>query len=470
MWNRPLTLARIRGSMRSPSTRLAIGLVTTLALGFVFATRLKVDALDLKRFLTADGVTFLSALLAGERRDAVPVTIVDIDERAFLAWGSPAAIPRDRLAALLERLLEKRPRAVVVDVDLSLDSQADAAPMRALVEGYSRLHAAPPLLLVRHLREMPSGTDVGGGMLDRDTPLDDVVQASPNVRWVVARFKAEDDWFFRRWSGFQTVCATGIPRAFPAVALATTAVSANPTDGISTLDAWLRRRATAACAGEIGSVLPRADDPPWLRNAGETMTIPFAVGFTQDVAQFGTTPHRGRITPIFARLPAAAVLDGGGAPGIEDRVVVIGASYEEARDLHRTPLGVMPGVYVLANLVALGGGPLAEERLGGGKPFLLGAGFLAAHLLAGLLLRQPFSTVALVLVVAASGLVAVYHGVPPYVVYEGSVAGILLIGLYATVASILEAVAQTDRGRPRHSWIARFLLSDWALGRRRSRP
>jgi len=60
----------------------------------------------------------------------------------------------------------------------------------------------------------------------------------------------------------------------------------------------------------------------------------------------------GRPTRLLSILPARAVLDGGVLPDVPPgHIAIIGASNEDARDIHMTPLGPMPGSLILINAI-----------------------------------------------------------------------------------------------------------------------
>jgi hypothetical protein len=68
-----------------------------------------------------------------EPDDALPVTIVDIDEATYHDWHSPAITLRGELAQLIEVVTRAEPSAVVVDIDLSGACDAPAKDERRLM-------------------------------------------------------------------------------------------------------------------------------------------------------------------------------------------------------------------------------------------------------------------------------------------------------------------------------------------------
>jgi hypothetical protein len=62
----------------------------------------------------------------------------------------------------------------------------------------------------------------------------------------------------------------------------------------------------------------------------------------------------GQSAPLLVHLPAHRVIKAStlvSTEAVKDRVVVIGGSFLEGRDIHLTPIGAMPGTFVLANSI-----------------------------------------------------------------------------------------------------------------------
>jgi CHASE2 domain-containing sensor protein len=80
-------------------------------------------------------------------------------------------------------------------------------------------------------------------------------------------------------------------------------------------------------------------------------TIPWRLANRDDVRPL--VPWRdGIAAPILETVPAGAVAEGrADTSALRDRVVVIGGSFADARDLYATPLGEMPGAIVLVNSI-----------------------------------------------------------------------------------------------------------------------
>jgi len=330
------------------------------ALGFFGKTDLVTDGLS--ALTDRDLMIRWTSNFAGATRDAIPVTLIDVDAEAMAIYGAPDRIPRGLIAGLLDLAREKKAAGVFVDVDLSKpgpDPLAEAA-LRARLADWPA-DAPPVALALRFRAEGPTQALAAQPMV-----FADAVAGRADIRAAASLALTDGDGVARRWTLSQTDCAAG--RAYPSPQLLAFA-AAQRAPGAA-LDAYLGWRARAACGKDAG---PR---PDWPRNPAETANISFLF----DGAAGGLAPEvrgvDGRETALFRRIPARSLIDAKGAPlppasvsgePFAGRFVIVGASHGESHDLHMTPLGRMPGAVVVANAVAgapaiLGAAPLG--RLG----------------------------------------------------------------------------------------------------------
>ena len=191
------------------------------------------------------------------------------------------------------------------------------------------------------------------------------------------------------------------------------------------------------------------------------------MGFTPNLYQFGSTIVGSHTAPIFTRSRARDLIDQKQhymvePPDLSNRIAIIGASYDASGDWHRTPLGRMPGMYVIGNMVAFGKSTLEEHRWWGIKPLVFGVALFSLHLLASLVCRP---TVALALIVVASAALLPWlaqHGVSITTAYEAAVVGIGLIALNASVSAAISAFADSGSETPSFPF-ARLVLSERSL-------
>lgn len=313
---------------------------------------------------------------------------VDIDEATWKSWGAPAITPRDKLAELIERVTSYRPMLVIVDVDLSFPANVPPSEgedrLRAVLSGYPAV--APPLLLGQNLASQDRSA---GGLYPevRPTPYDDATAGRPNIAWAVPRFEEDSDGKVRRWRLFEVACRDGRPTVIPSTYLVASLIARRALvgprlgdDGLDSLAAKLAPLAPPTCADRPAN--PESVtfdggplDPP-IHVAGAatgdevSKRIIYRVRWQDDAIALGPIVRPPAIgpTPLVSVRPAKAVLDlpvataatAGAGPGFANRIVIIGGSYADSGDWHRTPIGLMPGALLIVNAIEaliLGGTP-----------------------------------------------------------------------------------------------------------------
>jgi hypothetical protein len=322
---------------------------------------------------------------AGRPQDVpVPFAFIDIDERTYQnVWKEPAVTPHDKLAALIRFAAESGARVVVVDVDLNrrdgqiVLAQGNTDPLADLLAAYPPQHPAssgrpwPPVVLVRSFRQAVTPGPPGRCQVERASFLDD--RAGADVWWATMQFEAEADGVVRRWRLWETACQDHISETRPSVELLTTALLREQSTGAQRVSCWLAalprqacpecpRRAPlpSFCQGDNGSggsfeldglsISAKASD----LSQRILYTIPWNADEEAGRARIGS---KGAL--VLTVLSAGAIA-GEEAPAmsaaaraalIADRVVVIGGSYADGRDIHSTPIGRMPGALVLINAI-----------------------------------------------------------------------------------------------------------------------
>lgn len=329
--------------------------------------------------------------------------LVEIDDAVWRSprWGGgePHRAPRDQLARLIERALAGGARQVVLDILIEGTPQGEALEedlrFASALEGLlatGKLGAGQQLVLVRTLRppyplaRLTMGAAAAGsrhaeGYLPelRESPALDAVVARSGGRIVVAApyFRYSTDHVVRDWQLLQVVCqrrtgADGVLRTVPSVQLAVAAhalgVAApqlpwhsdaeppapcrpfptTPPVDAGALDA-LERQATSPA--QLDRIVDTELQRSWerLREAFQARSL----ALPQHALAHDALGNR--VVFRFARPPAVVgalgLLDGERQVDVDGRVVVIGQTYTEVPDMHRTPLGTMPGVVVLMNAI-----------------------------------------------------------------------------------------------------------------------
>lgn len=308
-----------------------------------------------------------SAVLSGATRDAIPVTLVDIDPATMAALGHPQVAPRELLSGLISLAATKQASGIFLDMDTSRPGtpSGDAA-LAGLVTAYPR--EAPPLALARRLGVPTLGGSGADALEEQPSILDAAVGGRPNVIWAASVSRIDEDRVVRRWQLSHTTCAPGGGRTLPSPQLFAAAVAGVPPHPLSAVEAFGTARAAAVCA-------PATATPPpaWPRNPDQSAAIAFLIPDGPDLAAPQFIERGGRQVPLFRRVSARTLMTASGtvvAPRavaddlLRDRFVIIGASHAESMDGHLTPIGFLPGALIVANAVATAPAVLSGQPLG----------------------------------------------------------------------------------------------------------
>ena len=376
-----------------------------------------------------------TASFSGAARDAVPVTLIDIDAETMALYGTPDRAPRALLAGLLSLAAAKRATGVLLDVDLSkpgADAAGDAALRDTLASWPTQ---APTLALARRFRAGEQG----------ETPEPFAFEAAlvgrANIRQVASLALKDPDGVVRRWRLAQTVCAGASGVAYPSPQLVAAAIAAGRP--AADLDRFLDWRVRGACAKETGAA------PDWPRNPAAEATISFlfsgAPGAHVPVVELAGD----REAPLLRRISARSLLDAQGgalAPArIADapfagRFVVIGASHAETFDEHPTPIGRLPGALIAANAIAGAPAILGAARIGDVGRTGLALALFAAMAAVSARLRAAAAGVVVTLICLAT-LPLLGRLVAPSSALDIVAAALAMLAAFAAAQSLWEIVA-----------------------------
>lgn len=336
---------------------------------------------------------------------------IDVDERTYRsdAWGNePGALPLNRIAQLIELATVNGARFALVD--FAIDGPGDErqtefiSRMESILKHYPDSH----LLFVRTMRR-PLELDTARSI--RPSALDALIEKHPNqVHAVVPNFLRSSDHVLRHWRLWESACRP-MPSGQGLTGEGRWVIVPSPQLVIAAVAKGLSLPAppnnlTCAVDGAESEVLDKAQSAhmaDWF--AGRWVWESFGTCYQQDsfktkncrdatppdrqglsqeaegedlanrilfrlsdwvrrnaeAAHRGSTPNdlyfsrlsainlladspTGPVTAAFEKIKAAA-------QNKALTVAVIGASYEDSRDIHLTPLGEMPGALVLVNAI-----------------------------------------------------------------------------------------------------------------------
>lgn len=274
------------------------------------------DTIQLDRWIRAGVFAVL------EPRDTLAVTYVDIDDALYRdRWGLPAMTPRDELARLVDSLASAGARLIVVDVDLAW-GERDAV----LGEFLASYDAEAPLVFMRQIVE-----DTAGLVL-YPSAYDDVFAANPRLRWAHAFFFTSAGGQIVDWAPWVAACGGAGPELLPAVAV----VAFEQSRGAEPA----RPPTPAGCSTDHQPATQRII---YTEGFGFPRSSRIAAGEVFNVERRAARTLRAEALLDGSRIDTAALLRG--------RIAIIGGSHAAGRDLHDTPIGVLPGAVVQANTV-----------------------------------------------------------------------------------------------------------------------
>lgn len=376
---------------------LSLSIVALLSLACVFL----LDAFHfLPRDRAADSLIVAQAGRLPAQASALRFTLIDLDDATYEAWGEPAVTPRAKLLDILHGLVEigpVSPEVIIVDIDTAYGAADLIAPGSGLpIPADELLHAwlagyagRPAVLLVRSL----SGSEPGSrdypkpqsSDLDRHVEPEFLASRLPNegVHWGLASFRRGGEGVIRHGWLWRTVCLEDEPLALPSLQLLTLlSLSENVRDVTGGIAQRLQAQQPDDCThpgmpSSLGSHPLTLDlkngrsvdldiaEAPALQRINFSMPWQHETGVFQAADGHRITEAPGSILQNsvppdrFLRLPAVDLFDDQGRARLDQispdafagRIVVIGASHEQARDRHATPLGSMPGSMVIINAI-----------------------------------------------------------------------------------------------------------------------
>ena len=342
------------------SKKRVITLVIVLAAAVFMLTGIASRIVDTHdSFVSPDRLAAVSLILSGVPEDALPVTLLDVDDETRASWGGDGATPHAALAELVRLSGSGGPEAILLDFDLSVDragTPADPA-LLALLANYPA--DAPLLMLVRKIgftRNAGSADGSSGFTASAVTsPYDGVTVGKANIRWVMTLNEIGSDRVVRAIKMWQSVCNGASGTAYPSAALVTAGHFGRDEKPAADLDRFLGDRVTIECgAGKPPAV-------PWPRVQQQSAQLPYVfTGNPNAKALMRIDTPRGPTVALRRISAGQLVTFGAGTARVagevdrdpfDSRVVIIGASYTESSDVHETPLGTMPGSMILANSI-----------------------------------------------------------------------------------------------------------------------
>lgn len=300
-------------------------------------------AMDSMMFLNQE--TRRMAMGASQNKP-LPLSFIDIDEDTYRTWEEPFHIPRDKLLQLIQFAADGGAKAIIVDIELAKASNNDV-DLLAFLQQYNE--NLPPLFLLRNFYPKSKFTNQQDFQV-RPSMLDKFVVAN-NIYWVQPMFKRSTyDQVVRYWHLLALGCLNDRPVVIPSFQLLLDAYL-NASDGLQTITNQLNELSPQSCAD-----IEQAENSL----SGELFYADKKIKLDREAHQrigeriIYTLPWKKRTTDEFRYRPAYKITESNkplSNSAVNNRIVVIGASFRDSRDLYQTPLGEMPGAMIILNAI-----------------------------------------------------------------------------------------------------------------------
>lgn len=296
-----------------------------------------------------------------------PFVYVDIDEETYRKWGEPLFIPRTFVAKIVESAAEGGARLILVDLDLTRPLGPGATDLEVFLGEYrDDMSGTQPHILLAASLEQKLTPEIDAAFSIRPSFLDPIVKDAQKLHWSSTLFVQDENLSIRNWRLFEIDCGEDGGIGLPSMQLAAVADIVDPVAGLESLTVQLRRLASDECLKENGlrNELVRQRPPPQLslhnfelepnQNGNISNRIVYSTAWRQSAGNSDAyIRFEGNTVPLVTTVPAWIIANGGSVSKelFRGRVVVLGGSHRHSNDLHLTPVGVMPGAYVIINSI-----------------------------------------------------------------------------------------------------------------------
>ncbi|RDH84093.1 MAG: hypothetical protein DIZ80_08145 [endosymbiont of Galathealinum brachiosum] len=308
------------------------------------------------------GMDFMMQISAGTSvPDGItPYVMLDIDSKTYRSWDEPVLTPHDKLIKLINYSVKGGAVITIVDIDVSVTSERDSTELSkyfvSLAE-YLSTSKSQHVFLMKTFKERIDG-ESPQYRLQRSSELDEIVSSSDYIHWTSPLFELDTDMTVRRWRLVEKTCFNNTPVIIPSAQLLAYALKNETDTGViykklsgflpDNCKEWQGLVSDSIKFGDAtvnlnsDKVLKRIIyEMPWSYQGD------YAYPYTS-VVQNGNEVS----VPLFTALSAGIIANSTSsvdASIVNNRNVIIGASYPGSRDVYSTPLGLMPGSVIVLN-------------------------------------------------------------------------------------------------------------------------
>ncbi|MFT4252067.1 MAG: CHASE2 domain-containing protein [Caulobacter sp.] len=286
----------------------------------------------------ADGNSRLRVLLNAGKATSAKYLVVDFDDPSMAGFGYRSTIPRGPLARAVEASINAHARAIVVDVDLGWDDPVESATLLTTLR-----HAETAKVPVFLVREPVRDEDRGVWALP-PSALDELVEQLSYVRYATAVSADDEDHSRRRMAPAVKVCdgSHGDILLGAHVSAGVLLWELPVERALAIVDQASHPRTDCAGSGATDLRIAAGDTQLFLSAKDGGPRVDYVVT-PATASTRGVTVFSGK---LFA--DHGEGYDGAAFAG---RMVLIGSSSRLGRDLHSTPVGDMPGIFILLNAI-----------------------------------------------------------------------------------------------------------------------
>ncbi|THB62816.1 MAG: CHASE2 domain-containing protein [Desulfovibrio sp.] len=315
------------------------------------------DSARLRRFEDT-GFDWIMRMAAGtgvhDTGNRFAFALLDIDERTYRRWDEPFFTDRAKLCRLIRYGVDNGARLIIVDVEVSRPGGPGDEVLREYLTSldYSADSPPPPILLARGLRHpLGLGEDSKNTLEARPSFLDRVVAESPGLFWASTLFDLEPDGQIRRWRLWEDILPgdSEAPKTLLSFQVLAGLLLLGDDLSLAAPDLFLSQLNNQTEQLQVG---PHTFEPAAGRMERRIIySIPWHLAEDE---RYPDITLRGEAAPLLYVRPAYTVTEIDAPPpdpSLAGRVLIIGASHAESRDVHATPLGSMPGPMIILNSV-----------------------------------------------------------------------------------------------------------------------
>jgi len=310
-----------------------------------------------------------------------PMVLVDVDDKTFKQWQDEGeellVTPRKKIAILIEKAVRDEAKAIVVDIFLTQKipmeknqwHQGDKILYNYLMNDYPSYCRSskncPPIIMIRDvIPTNESQQDIGFGEQQpfykpQESFLDEAIEkSSPHVSWASPLFVvSEFDYVLRRWWLWHHICDEKNSKPRVSLSIQLSIIGAMGDKNFSEITSHLPQ-VKEDCSNENYRYTPLPLSKEQLKFFENELGIKQIEG--GEVTGGGISPRIMFTLPwpkkenksnVLTVLSASTYEKAQTSSDLKGSIVIIGSSRSDTRDIHKTPIGEMPGMLVIANAI-----------------------------------------------------------------------------------------------------------------------